>query len=464
MLFLNTSSCIFNCLRKQTDSEDADELVGLSEAKAKSVPPSIGQKVRKFKHGFRPSGRNKHGKPHMTHKIIKKGNNSKTSFISLEMAEARRKKLQELVKRNDNSTCAECCKKNPEWGSYNIGVFICTSCAGFHRNLGSHISKVKSIILDNWDADQVNTMEEVGNLKAKAKYEVHMPACYRRPCPTDPDVLKEQFVRAKYEREEFIHVDKQVYTTGFMEGYLWKRGKEDGRFQQRKFVLSESDGTLKYYVKESHKEPKAKIEISKLNMTFCPKKVGNPNGAQLTYVRDGSTRNIFVYSSSGSAIVDWYMAIRSVKLNKLRIAYPGTGELELSQFLTRDFLKEGWMFKTGPRSSDAYKWRWFTLDDRKLMYLEDPLDPYPKGEIFLGYHADGFAVKKGVPPGMKEQGFGFTLRTRDRIFLFGVQKDDDRIEWMKVLQSVIERPLTPQDNSMAANLVRKRSTIRHFIY
>lgn len=65
----------------------------------------------------------------------------------------------------------------------------------------------------------------------------------------------------------------------------------------------------------------------------------------------------------------------------------------------------------------------------------------------MGYHADGFAVKKGVPPGMKEQGYGFTLRTRDRIYLLGVQKEEDRTEWMKALQSVIERPLTPQDNT-----------------
>ncbi|GIY88530.1 arf-GAP with dual PH domain-containing protein 1 [Caerostris extrusa] len=122
----------------------------------------------------------------------------------------------------------------------------------------------------------------------------------------------------------------------FTQQVLWKVicGNEERRWKvsTEKFVLSESDGTLKYFVKDSHKEPKAKIEISKLNMTFCPKKVGNPNGAQLTYVRDGSTRNIFIYSSSGSAIVDWYMAIRSIKLNKLLIAYPGTSELELSQF------------------------------------------------------------------------------------------------------------------------------------
>lgn len=55
---------------------------------------------------------------------------------------------------------------------------------------------------------------------------------------------------------------------------------------------------------------------------------------------------------------------------------------------------------------------------------------------------------------MKEQGYGFTLRTRDRIYLLGVQKEEDRTEWMKALQSVIDRPLTPQDNtSKCLNIV-----------
>ncbi|GIZ00007.1 arf-GAP with dual PH domain-containing protein 1 [Caerostris extrusa] len=183
-------------------------------------------------------------------------------------------------------------------------------------------------------------------------------------------------------REEFMHVDKQIYTTGFMEGYLWKRGKEDGRFQQRNRT----------------RNPKQKIEISKLNMTFCPKKVGNPNGAQLTYVRDGSTRNIFIYSSSGSAIVDWYMAIRSIKLNKLLIAYPGTSELELSQFLTR-FLKR----RIHISQRRGIPW----LSCRRL------------------------CCKKGVPPGMKEQGFGFMTYKKIEFSYSGSKKDEDRTEWMK---------------------------------
>ncbi|GIZ00009.1 arf-GAP with dual PH domain-containing protein 1 [Caerostris extrusa] len=73
MLLLGTASCILGCLKKKADSEDADELAGLSEAKTKSLPPSTGEKIRKFKHGFRPLGRNKHGKPHMTHKILYRG-------------------------------------------------------------------------------------------------------------------------------------------------------------------------------------------------------------------------------------------------------------------------------------------------------------------------------------------------------------------------------------------------------
>lgn len=43
----------------------------------------------------------------------------------------------------------------PRWASWNIGVFLCIRCAGIHRNLGVHISKVKSINLDSWTPEQI---------------------------------------------------------------------------------------------------------------------------------------------------------------------------------------------------------------------------------------------------------------------------------------------------------------------
>lgn len=117
-------SCIGACLRKLSccgqgpPEEDAEEgeLIGLSAARGgrqPPLPPSAGGKCRKFQHGFRP---NKHGKPHMSHEIDECRDcccvNSSPSPTSDEMAEGRRKRLQELLKKSGNSTCAECGRKS----------------------------------------------------------------------------------------------------------------------------------------------------------------------------------------------------------------------------------------------------------------------------------------------------------------------------------------------------------------
>lgn len=373
------------------------------------------------------------------------------------MADHNHRRLLELLKVPGNNECADCGRKDPEWASCNLGVFLCTECAGIHRSLGSHVSRVRSLRLDKWDDAQVDELAAVGNVVAKAKYEAHVPACYRRPHSDDVSVVKEQWVRAKYEREEFVHQDRQIYQEGKLEGWLNKQGKDDGRFHPRRFVLS--DGMLKYYVKESHKEPKATIPVSEINAVFCPEKIGNKHGLQLSYVKDGSTRNIFVYSEDGKTIVDWYNALRAAKLHHLQVAFPGAKESQLVPHLTRDFLREGWLWKSGPRPADQHRRRWFTLDDRKWMYHEDPLDAYPKGEIFLGHRNEGYSVQSGGPHAFKEMPFAFTVTTPHRKFVMGAESDRDRSEWITVLAKVMERPLTPQDTNMAATLVRKRPSL-----
>lgn len=94
---------------------------------------------------------------------------------------------------------------------------------------------------------------------------------------------------------------------------------------------------------------------------------------QIAYIKDGITRNIFVYADEGKVIVDWYTAIRAAKLHSLTVAFPTTSPLELADHLTRDFSHEGYLYKTGPRVGDAYRRRYFLLDDRKLMYSNDPM-------------------------------------------------------------------------------------------
>ncbi|XP_028177992.1 arf-GAP with dual PH domain-containing protein 1-like isoform X2 [Ostrinia nubilalis] len=366
--------------------------------------------------------------------------------------------LQELQRRSGNNVCADCGTDDPDWASYNLGIFICMRCASIHRGMGAHISKVKHLNLDRWEDSQVQRMNEVGNIAAKNKYEERVPPCYRRPTKSDPQVLIEQWIRAKYEREEFCHPERQSYLSGSMEGFLMKRGKEDSRYQLRKFVLNETEDTLKYHVREN-KEPKGILKLSELNVCFAPSKIGHMNSMQLTFMKDGSTRHIYVYHEEPEVINNWYTAIRCAQLHLLQVAFPSTPQSDLVLRLPKDFAREGWLWKTGPKLTDAHRRRWFTLDNRKLMYHDEPLDAYPKGEIFVGHESNGYCIKvSNTGNGCKEARFPFHLVTPDRTYCLAATTHEDRAGWLAVIQQTIKRPLTPQDSNIEAILVRKRTT------
>ncbi|CAG7819131.1 unnamed protein product [Allacma fusca] len=109
--------------------------------------------------------------------------------------------LNEMLRDEDNKYCVDCDAKGPRWASWNLGIFLCIRCAGIHRNLGVHISRVKSVNLDTWTPEQVVTMQQMGNSRARAVYEANMPDSFRRP---QTDVALENFIRAKYEHKKYI--------------------------------------------------------------------------------------------------------------------------------------------------------------------------------------------------------------------------------------------------------------------
>jgi len=88
--------------------------------------------------------------------------------------------LADLLNKPENRVCCECgekglpfsifpfcsmnilkkffffhCNPGPRWASWNLGCFFCLTCAGIHRRLGTHISKVKSVTLDSWTPEQI---------------------------------------------------------------------------------------------------------------------------------------------------------------------------------------------------------------------------------------------------------------------------------------------------------------------
>ncbi|CAG0882531.1 unnamed protein product [Darwinula stevensoni] len=109
--------------------------------------------------------------------------------------------LHELLKDEENKYCVDCDAKGPRWASWNLGVFLCIRCAGIHRNLGVHVSKVKSVNLDTWTPEQVAAIQQMGNSRARAVYEANIPENFRRP-QTDSGL--EMLIRAKYEQKKYI--------------------------------------------------------------------------------------------------------------------------------------------------------------------------------------------------------------------------------------------------------------------
>ncbi|KAH7100586.1 ArfGap-domain-containing protein [Auriculariales sp. MPI-PUGE-AT-0066] len=62
-----------------------------------------------------------------------------------------------------NKLCVDCGNPNPQWASVTFAVFFCLQCAGTHRGFGVHISFVRSVTMDSWQAEQARRMKLGGN-------------------------------------------------------------------------------------------------------------------------------------------------------------------------------------------------------------------------------------------------------------------------------------------------------------
>ncbi|CAL9728972.1 ADP-ribosylation factor GTPase-activating protein effector protein 2 [Monosporozyma unispora] len=114
--------------------------------------------------------------------------------------------LQTLLKYPGNLKCADCkLQLHPRWASWSLGVLICIKCAGIHRSLGTHISKVKSIDLDSWTSDNLYQFivngdnERVNSLYYENKIDTDLENLDL----TDNETLG-QFIKDKYETQKWV--------------------------------------------------------------------------------------------------------------------------------------------------------------------------------------------------------------------------------------------------------------------
>ncbi|XP_037330861.2 arf-GAP with GTPase, ANK repeat and PH domain-containing protein 1 isoform X1 [Pungitius pungitius] len=111
--------------------------------------------------------------------------------------------LQTIRGLRGNGRCADCEAQNPDWASLNLGALICIECSGIHRNLGTHLSRVRSLDLDEWPLELLKVMSAIGNELANGVWEANAQGRLK-PAPDASREERERWIRAKYEQRLFV--------------------------------------------------------------------------------------------------------------------------------------------------------------------------------------------------------------------------------------------------------------------
>ncbi|XP_057311231.1 arf-GAP with dual PH domain-containing protein 1-like [Hydractinia symbiolongicarpus] len=368
-----------------------------------------------------------------------------------------KQRLLELLKVPGNEKCADCSATvpPPDFISLNLGLFVCIKCSGVHRSLGTRYSSIKSIHLDTFDTEKCNAMERMGNALGARKWEHSVPDCWPPVSKSDYEDLIEQWIKAKYERQEFVDgagACKQSYANGSKYGWMLKKEKKSKNWNKRFFVLSSQQGYLCYFIRQEEAEPKQRIHISQVNVMLLADDITHRKHSMLITFpihRNGYSkqRHIYTYTESSFETIDWYLAIRAARLIFLQPFLYGVEKPVVEHLLTRRYLKMGYLHKTGSKSGDGWKKRFVCIDTHRFCYFEKALDAEPLGEVDIeSYNMNCFAmegIEGNHPNAPSKHCFmvhsQIVQKGRNPVFNFCAESREEMLAWLAAFRKAMKK-------------------------
>ncbi|KAK9889910.1 hypothetical protein WA026_008716 [Henosepilachna vigintioctopunctata] len=111
--------------------------------------------------------------------------------------------IRYIQKIPGNDRCCDCNSQNDAtWLSTNFGIIVCIECSGIHRDLGVHISRIQSLILDNVGTSQLLLARFMTNHAFNDVMEAQLNPT-DKPEPSSSMEKRLTFIRAKYVEKRF---------------------------------------------------------------------------------------------------------------------------------------------------------------------------------------------------------------------------------------------------------------------